>query len=68
VLSGRAFLNHEDWRLSRGLVSPIEEAQDCRPGIFSAVPGGTVPGAHAYPGLASWATLSRPFGTDPDTP
>jgi hypothetical protein len=31
--------------------------------IFSAVPGGTVPGFHLYPGLASWATLSRPFGT-----
>ena len=31
--------------------------------IFSAVPGGTVPGCHLYPGLASWATLSRPFGT-----
>ena len=31
--------------------------------IFSAVPGGTVPGRYLYPGLASWATLSRPFGT-----
>ncbi len=32
-----------------------------RPGIFSAVPDGTVPGAHVYPGLTSWATFSRPL-------
>jgi hypothetical protein len=43
-----------------------EEADGCpglHPGIFSAVPGGTVPGAHEYPGLTSWATFSRPCGT-----
>ena len=35
-----------------------------RPGIFSAVPGGTAPGSHVHPGLASWAIFSRPCGTD----
>jgi hypothetical protein len=48
---------------SREFVLPVECTQDECPGIFSAVPGGTVPGSYVYPGLASWATISRPFGT-----
>jgi hypothetical protein len=53
-----------------------ERAQDGCPGIFSAVPGGTVHGSHGDPGLTSWAILNRPlrqaqgrlFGTDRDSP
>src|ERR1700721_2725234 len=37
--------------------------QDWRPGTFSAVPSGLFLVCHLYPGLTSWATLSRPFGT-----
>jgi hypothetical protein len=39
-----------------------------RPGAFSAVPTGLVTLCLGFPGLTSWATLSRPFGTGPDTP
>jgi hypothetical protein len=42
-----------------------EKTQDWRPGQFSAVPSGLVRAARSYPGLTSWATLSRPFGTGP---
>src|ERR1700677_1022644 len=41
-----------------------EDAQDWRPGIFSAVRGGTGLGGNVYPGLTSWATFSRPCGTE----
>src|SRR5271168_603288 len=33
------------------------------PGAFSAVPTGLGRFSNLYPGLASWATLSRPYGT-----
>ena len=43
---------------------PIEKwAQDSRPGLFSAVPSGLIVFSGGYPGLASWATFGRPFGT-----
>jgi hypothetical protein len=34
------------------------------PGTFSAVPSGLVRDVKTYPGLTSWATLSRPCGTE----
>src|ERR1700677_2139435 len=66
--------------------APLQGSPGLRPGIFSAVPGGTLPGSFSpprtrvlgyyqpslaglflalslHPGLASWATISRPFGT-----
>src|ERR1700761_1724787 len=33
------------------------------PGAFSAVPAGLGRFSNLYPGLTSWATLSRPYGT-----
>src|SRR5580658_4149539 len=33
------------------------------PGAFSAVPAGLGRFSNIYPGLTSWATLSRPYGT-----
>jgi hypothetical protein len=41
--------------------------QDSRPGAFSVVPAGLVSVALYTPGLTSWATFNRPFGTDRDT-
>jgi hypothetical protein len=38
--------------------------QDLRPGLLSAVPTGLIRYALVYPGLASWATFSRPYGTE----
>jgi hypothetical protein len=40
--------------------------QDWRPGTFSVVPAGLVSVGNVDPGLTSWATLSRPCGTDPE--
>src|ERR1700678_1499194 len=37
--------------------------QDCILGHFSAVPTGLDRFSNLYPGLTSWATLSRPYGT-----
>jgi hypothetical protein len=37
--------------------------QDLRPGTFSVVPYGTSRASLLNPGLTSWATLSRPSGT-----
>jgi hypothetical protein len=37
--------------------------QDWRPGLDSAVPSGLFEVLDVYPGLASWAKFSRPFGT-----
>src|ERR1700691_729131 len=37
------------------------------PGIFSAVPAGLVRDVKCYPGLTSWATISRPYGTGSGT-
>jgi hypothetical protein len=37
--------------------------QDCRPGLLSAVPSGLLCFPDVYPGLPSWATFCRPFGT-----
>src|SRR5277367_3446929 len=37
--------------------------QDLRPGTFSVVPYGTSRASLLNPGLTSWATLSRPCGT-----
>jgi hypothetical protein len=42
--------------------------QDLRPGTFSVVPHGTARASLLNPGLTSWATLSRPYGTDRDLP
>jgi hypothetical protein len=48
---------------SRKVHSEVEVPQDCILGIFSR-PCGTGSLAIATPGLASWATLSRPSGTE----
>jgi hypothetical protein len=50
------------------LVGRVEATQDSRPGTFSVVPCGTGLVGNVDPGLTSWATLSRPYGTDRDTP
>ena len=39
-------------------------AQDLRPGTFSVVPYGTSRASLLNPGLTSWATVSRPYGTE----
>jgi hypothetical protein len=45
------------------LVGRVEATQDSRPGTFSVVPCGTSHTFYLNPGLTSWATLSRPYGT-----
>jgi hypothetical protein len=49
-----------EWRIAhfRGGGTP-----GLRPGAFSAVPAGLGRFSNLYPGLTSWATLSRPYGT-----
>jgi hypothetical protein len=46
----------------QGLKSLRENAQDWRPGIFSAVPGGTFSGSHANPGLRPGLLSAVPTG------
>ena len=36
---------------------------ELHPGAFSAVPAGLIVRSYLNPGLTSWATLSRPCGT-----
>jgi hypothetical protein len=45
----------------------LKRSPGLRPGTFSAVPTGLVGLGYGFPGLASWATFSRPFGTGPYT-
>src|ERR1700733_11385611 len=58
----------DSWPTRCGVLTQLYKAQDWSPGTFSAVPTGLGRFSNFYPGLTSWAILSRPYGTDREFP